>query len=814
MEEGSKGQLQHPLPTRSCSSSSSSPATDDASSSSLSSSRSSKNSSSSFTTSSTSSSDEACRSPASPPSAQGAAAGSREAGGSVRRPPPLSSYWFSPFSSLQTWCLRFVVAISFVYGGLVGWPMAASAALLPQLLLRMFTLGGCGLLLLYDLFFGLRWTYSRLLRQQRNTWVQQQLDLLLQENWASTMETAMKERQRLRELVAAMMRCLSATDPSAPLVVADPQPFAAEADAAAQAAMGGDLRMAGAHFGVSAMTIESALNAAKLQQLAEATRKDRQSLLRAAAAAGFWAVGKAMLRFVCCVPLLMVCIDIPASAAAVAADAAGWIPFLPAWLLPLVHAVARGCFAAAVLNLHVGGYAELAVGSSLDCFCYDNRPATSSGSTSSSSSKNCSEGVSGRCVFATPPQRWSLRLRLFFAFLLPIVFSVLIALGSTAAVGGVRWGLQDLVHLPLGLVHLAVELLPPELSTLLPLQQQRSRGADRLLLLLRQQHALGWLQWPKAEAADALVPAALLTAAAAVFFGCSTPSPLWEEHAFLEHVAAAAAVRKLLGQRELLLQKQPLCNRLSVRCSWSWRALCLWASTLPVGIASSLRRLGVFLVGLLWMLLLLSAVSNLPLLRTDEGELQTPLEALQQQLRRAEVQQMFVELRQLEVEFRRRSAEKGYEEAFDWLLQLLQDSWKQQLEAERSESDARAEALELFGLDEDAGAADIRHRYRQLAKQHHPDLAGAAANSSLGGQQESAAACGEPGDPNASDACKASHELMQKINLAYEVLLGQAGAFERGTALLALVSSFSSSRANRLEGFRRFIGDRLGGCTR
>lgn len=184
------------------------------------------------------------------------------------------------------------------------------------------------------------------------------------------------------------------------------------------------------------------------------------------------------------------------------------------------------------------------------------------------------------------------------------------------------------------------------------------------------------------------------------------------------------------------------------------------------------------MLGLLWVLMLLGAVSDLPLLRTDEGEPQTPLQLLQEKLRQPDIQIAWVELKQIKAELDRRTKEDGYEEAFEWLFQMIQDSWNQQLEAERNETEAYAEAIELFGLGEDPTATDIRHKYRQLAKQHHPDLVGTS--SGLQGQEGGATACGEAGDPNASDACKASHEFMQKINLAYEVLLGQAGGKAAG----------------------------------
>ncbi|KAL8271442.1 hypothetical protein Esti_004643 [Eimeria stiedai] len=776
--------LRHPTgASSSCSSSSSStPPSEEASSSSCSSSSSSSKTSSSSSGYTTSSSDGSCCTPAPSPFRGGtcdttAAKGGRGSGKAAS--PPFSSYRFSPFSPVQIWAFRATVLLSFLYGGLVGWPMASAAALLPQLLLRLFTLGGCGLLLVYDVLFGLRWTYTRLLQRQQNQWVQQQLELLLQENKEATVEALMRERLRLRALVAAFRRCLSLAVTASPLAAACAEALAAEADAAAHVALEGDLQRAAALYGVSPSSVDAALQAAKLQQASVGHKEQRRGVAAAAAAAAAaatgsaWAAAKGVLRVACCVPLLMVFVDMPAGAAAAAAAAAGWEKHLHPWLLPLLHAVAQGCLAAAALNLHVGEYTELAVESSAACV----PPSKRSPSSSSISSGGVCKRGSG-CVLDLPPRRWSVGTRLFVAFALPLFVSLFAAAGSTAAAGGAGWGLEDMLHLPLGFLQLAVELLPSEVSSLLPLQQQRSAAADRLLLLLQQQQALGWLRWPTAEASDMLLLASLVTAVAAAVSRCSSPPPLWKEHAQLEHAAAAAAARKLLNDRELLLQKQAFCSRISSRCSWMGRRLGQWMSGLHLHVGRLMRIGCVFVVGLLWVLLLLTAVSDLPLLRTAEGELQTPLQALEQQLRGEEVQQVWAELLQLKREFTRRSEQEGYEEAFDWLLQLLQESWAQQLEAERSESDARTEALALFDLPETATASEIRHRYRQLARQHHPDLAGTASGAQ--GHEGASFACGEAGDPFVSDRCKESHQFMQKINLAYEVLLGQAGGKAAG----------------------------------
>ncbi|KAL8454340.1 hypothetical protein Emag_001499 [Eimeria magna] len=776
--------LHHPAGTSgSCCSSSSSPPSEESSSSSSSSSSKTSSSSSGY---STSSSDGSCCTPV-PSSSEGGAShatpGKGGGGNGKATSPPLSSYWLSPFSSVQIWVLRATMLLSFLYGGLVGWPMASTAALLPQLLLRLFTFGGCGVLLLYDVLFGLRWTYTRLLQQQQNQWVQQQLELLLQENREPAMEALMRERLRLRALVAAFRRCLSLSPTTSPLAAACAEVHAAEADAAAHLALEGDLQLAAALYGVSPSAVEAALQAAKLQQASLGHKGQRRGVTAAAAAAAAaatgsaWAAAKGVLRVACCVPLLMVFVDMPAGAAAAAAAAAGWDKHLHPWLLPLLHAVAQGCLAAAALNLHVGEYTELEVKFSAACVTSTKRsPSSSTKGSSSTGSGVCKKG-SG-CVLDVPPRRWSAGPRLFVAFAVPLFVSIFAAAGSTAASKGAGWNLDDLLHLPLGLLQLALELLPLEVSSLLPLQQQRSAAADRLLLLLQQQRALGWLQWPTVEAYDMLLPTSLLTAVAAALFRCSSPPPLWKEHAQLEHAAAAAAARKLLGERELLLQKQSFCSRICSRCSWVGRRFGQWMSGIPIHVGRLMRIGCVSVLGLLWVLLLMTAVSDLPLLRTDEGELQTPLQALEQQLQGEEMQQMWAELLQLKREFTRRSEQGGYEEAFDWLLQLLQESWAHQLEAQRNESDARIEALALFDLPESATASEIRHRYRQLARQHHPDLAGAA--SSAHGHEGASFACGEAGDPFASDRCKESHQVMQKINLAYEVLLGQAGGKAAG----------------------------------
>ena len=715
-----------------------------------------------------------------PPRAGEAEDRSRSKGGT--RHPPLSRYWFSPFSFWQIWGFRLQIAVYFLYGGLVGWPAAASAALLPQALLRLFTLGGCGLLLLYDCFSGLRWISTRLLKQQQQRWVQKQLEILLHTNEKDTREAITKERQRLRQLVAAMLRCLSSgqgpTGSSAP-PTAVAEPLAAEADAAAQVAIGGDLRMAAALYGVPRQAVGAALAAARLQH-AKATRlarKQRRGLPAAAVAAvgaaatWAWGTARVVTSIACCALLVSVFIDLPASAAVAAANGSAWCNACH-WLLPLLHATARGCLTAAAMNLHVGAYTELAVVPLPGCIC-----TSKCSSNSSSSSRKCRNNAG--CVLERPPKRWNLHRRLFFAFLLPIVCSIVAALASTAAAAGKDWELLDLLRVPLALLQFMLQLLPPEVSSLLPLHQQRSEAAERLLLLLEQQQALGWLRWPQAAAAgELLLSAALLTAAVAAASRCKSPPFLWKEHASLEQAAATVAAKKLLGKREMQLRKQNLCSRIGSRCRWMWECILRWLGGIHVRVGRTVRVGCVFMLGLMWVLLLLGAVSDLPLLRTDEGEPQTPWQFLQEQLQKPDMQQAWVELKQIKAELDRRTKEEGYERAFDWLFRMIQDSWNQQLEAERNETEAYAEALELFGLDEDATAADIRHKYRQLAKQHHPDLAG----TSTGGQglEGGATACGESGDPDASETCKASHEFMQKINLAYEVLLGQAGGKAAG----------------------------------
>lgn len=665
----------------------------------------------------------------------------------------------------------------------MGWPVIASAVLLPQLLLRLFTLGGCGLLLLYDCLFGLRWMCTCLLLQQQRKWVQRQLDVLLQVNTQETTETLAKEKQRLQQLVVAMRRSLSASDASIPLAAAataDAEPLAAQADAAAQVAVGGDLQMAAALYGVSREAVGAALAAARLQHLRShsKSRTGRDNMRAAAAAIAaatgswIWRAVKRLGTFAWCVLLLTVFTDLPATRAAVAADAGGWANWVHPWLLPLVHAAARGCLAAALMNLHVSKYTDLALFPPARC-----RICSSSISSNESSSSNNKCKRDAGCVLERPPRMWHVHLQLFFAFLLPVGISVAAAIVSTAAAGGRAWEVLDFLQLPLGLLQFLLQLLPPEVSVMLPLHDERSAAVDRLLLLLQQQQMLGWLQWPGGDAAgDVLLPAALVTTAAAMLSQCSSPPFLWQEHACLEHAAAEAAAKKLLGKRSLQLKKQNVCSRISCKFRWGWVALLLRINSIPGRIKRTIRVICVFIMGFLWVLVLLGAASDLPLLRTDEGNPQTPVQFMREQLQQPEVQQYLLELKHLKRELQRRSKEDGLEEAFEWLLELLQDSWKQQLEAERNENKAYENALELFGLSGDVSAADIRQRYRQLAKQHHPDLAGNASAA----QGSGSIACGEAEDRETSDACRASHEFMQKINLAYEILLGQAGGKAAG----------------------------------
>lgn len=722
-----------------------------------------------------------------PPTACSSA--SRTSGNKSRRsgflPPPLGSYWFSPFSSCQMWAFRIQLVLTYLYGGLVGWPMIATAALLPQLLLRLFTLGGCGLLLVYDCLFGLRWVYTRLLLLQQRKWVQHQLDVLLQVNMQETTETLANERLRLQQLVIAMRRSLSASHASvssAAVGMDDAEPLAAEADAAAQVAVGGDLRMAAALYGVSREAVRAALSAARLQHLrAQSNSRKGRDTMRAAAAAiaaaagsWLWWATKRLGNFAWCVLLLTIFTDLPATRAAAAADAGEWFDGLHPWLLPLIHAAARGCLAAAVMNLHVGKYTELALFPPVRCGISTNTLNNTNSSNKITNNTNSKHGRATGCVLENTPRMWHMQFRLFIAFLLPIGVSTAAAVVSTAAAAGSAWQLWDFLQLPLGLTQFLLQLLPPEVSVMLPLHDERSAAADRLLQLLQQQETLGWLQWPQGEAAsDVLLPAALVTTAAALLSQCSSPPFLWQEHARLEHAAAQAAAKKLLGKRSLQLKKQNVCSRISSKFRWGWEALLLRIRSVPNGITSLIRMTCVFIMGFLWVLVLLAAVSDLPLLRTDEGDPQTPMQFLREQLQQPEVQQYWRELKHLKRELQRRSREDGLEEAFEWFVELLQDTWKEQLEAERNENEAYEKALELFGLSGSASAADIRQRYRQLAKQYHPDLVGNVSGAQ--GLTSGSTACGEGEDLETSDACRASHESMQRINLAYEILLGQAG---------------------------------------
>lgn len=708
------------------------------------------------------------------------------------RSPPLSSYWFSPFSFCQRccFCLQYLASLQ---GAFIGLPFAASAALLPQLLLRLFTLCGCGLLLLYDVCFGFRWVYLRLLRQWQHQWVQGQLHILFHINRKAVTEALAKERLRLLQLLAAMRQALSARrnirlPSAAPAVAADSKekPFPPAAAAAARAALKGDWKGAAALYGVRPETAAAALDAAR-QQLAELASRGgpskqqrqpaRAALTAAIAAAAVWTwkAAKAAARLACCVLLVLLFIEVPSRKVATEAARAGWNDRYPRlrWQLALLHSAARALLVAAAMNLHVASYLGATDVPSPEYFCTRSR---SNKEGSRAGSATCGGGAG--CVLEKPPKRWRWPLRLFCAFLIPVLCSIGVAAGSGAAAQGNPWEIVDLLRLPLAMMHFALQLLPGDVSLLFPLQQQRSAAAERLLVLLQQQKALGWLRWPEEnEDTNVLLFGALVTSVAALASRCSRPPPLWHAHIILEQEAAAAAVRQLLSSRTLQLQQQPLWRRVRSRCRWLWEYFMLLVETAHIRAGRTLRIVGVVVFGMLWLVLLLAAFSTTPVLQVDGGTWQTPLQVLEDRLPWAEVQVLWAELRHLQADLKKRTKRGGYREAFAWLRQQLEDAWNHQLEEERSRTEGYMKALAIFGLKEDATAAEIRQRYRQLAKQHHPDIAAAGNRGGAKLQSVRALACREP---DTSSDCSRSQEFMQNINIAYEVLLRQAGVKPAG----------------------------------
>ncbi|XP_026191415.1 uncharacterized protein LOC34618309 [Cyclospora cayetanensis] len=577
--------------------------------------------------------------------------------------PPLAAYWGSPFSYWNIWGVRLEFALAYLFGGFLGLPAAGCAALLPQQLLRLFTFGGCGLLLLYDCVFGVRWVYTRVLEQRQQRWVQRQLDLLLSIHPKETRKAVAEERLRLGQLVSALCHHLAAAhEPSChataaaaskwqaeaadsgaasaamptaqrPLVGEEDSPPLAEeeANAAAQRILAGDLKAAARLYGVSPDAVAAAQVALEEDE------------------------GRAVL------------------------GSSGWSLPLP-WLLPLLHAFARACLAAAFMNLHVGEYASLAVLPAVPCAVH---------SRSSGAEKHCG------CVLERPPKQWNVHWRLLFAFLVPLLCSLVTTAAWSAAAANKFWSYESLVAgLPHVLVGLPLQLLPSEISSILPLHEERVRATEYLLLLVQEQKALGWLQWPKTDASRKMLSAGvLLTVAAAAAARCSIPPALWEQHARLEQAAGILAARKLLHNRERMQQD--------------------------------------------------------------------------------DLKQAWLELKALHDELQRRVRVEGYERTLEWMLQQVQASWNEQIETEKKDTEALAGALKLFNLGNNATIAEIKHRYRQLARRHHPDRAGVNAGKRRG--EGCLVACEETSTSNASRDYKARHEFMQNINLAYEVLLEQAG---------------------------------------
>ncbi|CDJ28600.1 uncharacterized protein EMH_0042300 [Eimeria mitis] len=315
--------------------------------------------------------------------------------------------------------------------------------------------------------------------------------------------------------------------------------------------------------------------------------------------------------------------------------------------------------------------------------------------------------------------------------------------------------------------------------------------AELLLLLVQQQQQLSWSMLPEADMLQEYFAAGtLLTAAAAAAACCSKPSVLWVARMRLETAAATAAAAQLLGLRAVRLQQQHFGERLRSKCRWAAASVLLFFSRLPWSFIRCMRRLFVFSLGLLWLLLLLHAFLNTPMLkRSGEAEVKTPLQLLQQQLQHQEawegLQQTWQELLQLQQEIGVQLKGKSYTESFQWLLLQLQLSWEEHLRTSSKQADDLLQARQLFGLSEDASAAAIKQRYRQLAKLHHPDRASlnscsskgssSSSSSSSGSDSEAAGcACVEGTAGGGQTQCASRQETMQQINLAYELLLQQA----------------------------------------
>ncbi|CDJ56909.1 hypothetical protein, conserved [Eimeria maxima] len=736
--------------------------------------------------------------------------------------PPLSTYSCSPFSFGYSWLLRISIVYRFIIGGVWGFQATASVFLLPQQLLRLFTLGGCGLLLLLDIVSGLRQTYTRLLQQQQREWVQRMLLLLRHTEQQDTNQVLLNQRQRLQQLVAAVRLCIAAAASSsdssalkcapvgsgpagaaaeveaaavtaeaaaaaagaAPAAAAQPS-IPHETEAAAQLAVSGDVQLAAVVFGAPPEAITAACDVAQLLE-AEMLRQcklqqQQQSRTAAAAAAAavaaagafLWGAAKCIIVFVGCVLLMHLFTDIPAAASVAAAAAAD--PQLSPWWLLLLHALARGSFAAALMNQHVSSYVGLTFCRSLD---YNTKCSRRKNSTSSSGTE-------------LAPKPFNVHLRFCFAFCAPIICSLVanaasgVAFVSAAAAGERHWGWGGLLLLPLALLQAALQqVLPLDSVVLLPLKRQRSEAA--LLLLLLQQHQLTWSMLPKTEVLQEYFAAGtLLTAAAAAATCCSKLSALWVAHMRLEGAAEAAAAAQLLGVRSERLQQLPLSERLRSKCRWVAASVQLFFFRIPWRCVGFLRRLFVFALGLSWLLLLLHAFLNTPLLqRSQEAELHTPLQLLQEELQHQEawegLQQAWNEILGLQREVRERLRGKSCSEGIEWLLHQLQLSWEEYLRSKSEQADELQRARDLFGLSEGASSTAIKHRYRQLAKLHHPDRAAhnSCSNSNSSGSSDSKVAgcvCVEGAAERGQQQCTSRQEAMQQINLAYELLLQHAG---------------------------------------
>lgn len=637
-----------------------------------------------------------------------------------------------------------LVLLRFLFGGLWGWHFL-TVGMLPQFLLRAFSVCFFCILLPFDLT-RLPHLGKVALGQQRRDWVYRQLEILQRSDRTRTETVWRTHRSVCLELLEALQRRLCVEEggescSSVSLSEAS-RSIPADVEAAAAAAVGGDSRMASVLSDLPQEAVDAALQAARC--LVKASRRERlegRSSWRRVFSRVCRVCGVAV-QFVCCCLAIMLFVDLPVSVAAAEA--------LPKWFPPgvlaVVHAVVRGLVASSLMQLDCGEALVLL-------------PLAKCG------------GAREGCVFHEALRRKSeTQARVYGRFLWGVAFSVcaslVIGAAASAASAGEAWTLHELALAPLLFVEGICQTQNLSFLALLPLD------TSALQLRVLRQNELGWIRLqmqPEQEPYFFLFLSAVATAAASGASRCRAPSLLWRVHARLEHAVAKGVAETLLQERREELRGASRWERMRRSAEWLVRIGCVRVRKGLAALAGRLVAVCVLLPLLVaWWGVVLLAVSDVPLVEREEGF--ATIREFAQQLREApEVQQAVSEIEEFRNELLKRHRESGPAATLEWMGEFLAEAWSRHQSEVEEERTAQEEAWRLFELDPGASAAEIRARYKQLAKQFHPDRVSAAALQ-----------LGTAPSPNASATTDAETQ-MRKINLAYEALLKESGG--RGAAL-------------------------------